>query len=181
MTDLRQKLENARKEYRAAVYDGDLAVDLLGAQEASPRHANTWSADRLRWFIPALAGAIAAMVAIAVWQHHAKSTSAPAVQLVNNQSATKPDGGRAWPSLPAIPLDPIVQDVRSSMKQAVDELANGVGRATPILRGSVESVRDVADEFKEQATETWKQMRKPKSGTLLDPAKLPDVAAIFVA
>lgn len=177
MTDLRQKLEDARNEYRAARYDGDLATDLLGAQRANPP-----TASRLRWFIPALTGAIAAMVAVAVWHHHSKSTSAPTPQLVKADPVTKPDGGaRTWPTLPAIPLDPIVQDVRSSMKQAVDELANGVGRATPILRGGVESVRDVADEFKEQATETWKQMRKPKSGTLLDPCKLPDHLARFVA
>ncbi len=77
--------------------------------------------------------------------------------------------------------EPIVQDVRSSMKQAVDELATGMDRAKPLIRGGVESVRGAADEIKEQATETWKQMRKPKSGTLLDPRQLPAQLTVAVA
>src|SRR5258706_6542370 len=142
MNELRRKLEDARTEYRTAKYDGDLATDVLGETE---RRANPWTAARLRWFMPALVSAMAAMLAVVLWQRHWNASSTPTPKMVNTHPKPEPKAHITL-VLDRFPdVEPIVQDVRSSMKQAVDELATGMDRAKPLIRGGVESVRGAAD------------------------------------
>jgi hypothetical protein len=155
MSELRNQLEAAKAEYRSIRYDGDLAGQLLPNQKSSPLL-------RLRWILPVISGALAALVAVAVWLHQ---PNRPGIAVkptpVENPALT-------W----AINVAPLSEhyhmyasDVRSGVRQAMTKLSDDVEGAldAPLVNDGVAGVRHVAGELQEFASVTWSQL-KPRRG-----------------
>ena len=158
MSDLRKQLDSAAAEYRTMKYPGDLSTRLLDP------HLRLRPASPLWWrFAPLVTGAIAALVAVAVWQHRPTSVK-PLEQVVHLPVApatTTVALTNPFERLHGVRYEIYVTEMRSGMREAVSQLSDNVDVAldAPLVTDSVKSVRHVAGELQEFALVTWSQLR----------------------
>ena len=161
MSNLRNQLDDAKAEYRSAKYGGDLAAELLKERRA----AGDRPSMRLRWILPLLTGAIAALVALVLWWPRPVSKP-PVVILPAPQPAVRPiDWESTMTGLPSMPVGRVVSDMGTGMREAVAQIGQNVNGAldAPVITGGVATMRHVAGELQEFASVTWDQLR-PRTG-----------------
>src|SRR2546421_8934127 len=142
MRELRKQVHEAKGEYQASREPGDLARELL----ADRRRALVCGA----WWVAGVSGAIAAMIAVVPFLHRSDSRKrVPDSPIVS----TKPVHPRAYAetveAIRGVPVSAYVMDVKSGMRQAVDQIAMGMDRAveSPVVKGGVQAVRPTTDEI----------------------------------
>ena len=152
MSELRNQLEAAKAEYRSIRYDGDLAAQLLSPAPKSS------ALLRLRWFVPILGGALAAIIAVAFWPHH------PILPEIAVKPLPPETHGLTW----AVNIAPLrehyqmyVSDVRFGVRQAIWQMSENVEVAldAPLVHDGVAGVRHIAGELHEFATVRWSQLK----------------------
>lgn len=145
MSELRNHLDEARREHHAARYPGDLATDLLGVQPTRLGYANTPRRHWLFWTNIGALGAIAATVTIVLWRQPAATNltattdERPTVAVSQPQEEEEftivprlagatltPQGASLVPSaetagtFPAMPSFPSMTDVLNSASTTTD-------------------------------------------------------------
>lgn len=163
MSPLRQQLEAARDEYTATRYGGDLANELLGGEPARKRSIGV----RLKWLLPIAAGALAAIVVIAVTQRRSGTPeiAGPHPVTPTNTSPVKTDRPDLRYALANLRYETYYHGVRNGMQEAVGQIASGVDGAldAPLVTGTVQTARHVAGDLQEVASATWSQILPRKA------------------
>ena len=162
MSLLRNQLESSQATYRRARYPGDLAAELLPEKRGITIAPMAFGK---RWFIPFVAGALAAMLAIVFW-HHKPAMDHSVPRIADGGHSPKPSPKLlAWtPSIPSferVEYDKYVTPMRTGMKAAVSQLGANFDGAldAPIVSDGVATVGHVAGDIQEVALATWSQVR----------------------
>ena len=147
-TELREQLNSARGVYRGMTYGGDLAAELLPPRRMA-----------ISWSLPVIGGAIAAVLALALW--HRSPTPTPEVPPSITKAAPVRTLPRGLLAIREIRYEAYVHDIHSGVKHAVRSLTGTVDIAltAPVVHDSVQKVGEVTDDIKEIASNTWSQFR----------------------
>jgi hypothetical protein len=158
MRELKKQIHEAKGAYEAIRYPGDLSRELLGAEG---RRGLVIAA----WWVAGVTGAIAAMIAVAVRMHPSEGGKKPAQPgpVVSSQPARPPAYVETVELIRGVPVSAYVMDVKSGMRHAVDQIALGMDGAvdSPVVRGSVRTVRQITDEIEETIKPIGERL-KPK-------------------